>query len=154
MKNIVQVVFGFLSLIFCTGCSETGRRFWNVVEPGCTHPGVYMGGALHEPVPRNALPPNPVRGSETIIVNPLIGVRIHHSQGTQNYVQKNFDPCTGQTSVHAEQSTWTHTSVSKTPVQLNHYGTEFVPHKYPITSTHNSGNVWRHAPPMRWRSVR
>lgn len=148
MKSFIQLFVGFLFLIFCTGCAETGRRFWNSVEPGCTRPGVYIGGSLLDPIPRSALSPDPVRRSETVIVNPFVGYSYHHSQGTYNSAYKVFDPNTGQTSISAEQSTWSHTSESVTPVYPNYYGTTSVPYSY---SYPHSGSVWRHNPPMRWK---
>ncbi len=143
MKKIVQLVFGFLFLFLCTGCAETGRKFWNRLEPGCTRPGVYVGGSLLDPIPRSALPPDPVRGSVTVIVDPFTGYSRYHSQGTYNSAYKTFDPYTGQTSISAEQSTWSNTSESVTPVYPYYYGTTSVPYRYPTTRSYGRGPVWR-----------
>ncbi len=113
------LVVSLVLLVFGTGCANTGRAFWERVQPGCTQRGVWIGtGSLLDPIPMAILPPDPVRRVETWVVNPYHPggtYQFHHSQGTDNSVRVGWDPYTGRPNIDAQQRTYSTTSETLTP---------------------------------------
>src|SRR3989344_2215820 len=101
--------FKFLFLVtltvFVSGCGSSQmcrRRVW--------------GESLLTPIPQSAFPADPVRRRYRESSNLDGSYHYYHSQGTDNYGVKYWDPYTGRPVTEMQQRTYSYTSESRQPV--------------------------------------
>lgn len=91
--------------VLVSGCGSSQmsrRRIW--------------GDSLLTPIPQSAFPADPVRRSYRYSSNLDGSYQYSHSQGTDNYGVKYWDPWTGRPVTEMRQTTWGYTHESRYPV--------------------------------------